>query len=109
LVIEKFGAGVRVRPVVDAFLFTGDFFKVENRSGASVELLSMYTPPFADAVGLSTTAIGTVPRFETGTLADGASKMMTVTALPSKLAPHRWAFGRPGIDGLLAQVFATNM
>lgn len=69
----------------------------------------MYTPPFADAVGLSTTAIGTVPRFETGTLADGASKMMTVTALPSKLAPHRWAFGRPGIDGLLAQVFATNM
>ncbi len=108
-VVEKFGSGIRVRPTLDSFLFTGDFFKVENRSGAGVELVSMHSPPFADAAGLSTTDIGTVPRFATGLVADGSSKSMTLAALPSKLAPHRWAFGRPGIDGLLAQVFATNL
>ncbi len=109
LVVEKFGAGIRLRPAVDAFLASGDSFKVENRSGASVELLSMYSPPFADPPGLSTTAIGTVARFETGALANGASTTIVITPLSSKLAPHRWAFGRPGVDGLLAQVFATNL
>ncbi|MBI3204107.1 MAG: hypothetical protein HYZ29_21405 [Myxococcales bacterium] len=108
-VVEKYGAGIRLRPAVDAFLATGDFFKVENRSGASVELVTMYSAPFADATGLSTTVIGTVARFETGPLADGASKTIATPPLSSKLAPHRWVFGRPGTDGILAQVFATNL
>lgn len=108
-VVEKFGSGIRLRPAVDGFLASGDSFKVENRSGASVELLSMYSPPFADASGLTTTAIGTVARFETGVVANGASTTIVIAPLSSKLAPHRWALGRPGIDGLLAQVFATNL
>ncbi len=69
----------------------------------------MYSPPFADASGLTTTAIGTVARLETGVLADGASKTVAIAPLSSKLAPRRWALGRPGIDGLLAQVFAANL
>ncbi len=108
-VVQRIGGRLRVRPSPDIALHTGDSRIFVNRTGVALRLGTQHTPGFADATGLSTTAIGTVPALTIGDIADKASVTVTIPAVKTTLTPHRWAIGVVGADGVAGDLFSLDL
>ena len=106
--LQKKSGKVRVRPSIDFALTTGDSRTFVNQTGGPVRLVTQHTPGFADATGLSTTAIGTVPALSIGDIADKASVKVTIPAVTTTLTPHRWALGLATEDRVAGDIFALE-
>lgn len=107
-VLQKFDGRIRMRPSLQFTLITGFPFTVVNDTGGSVSLTTLFSPPFADAAGLSTTDINGVPALNTPSIADKASVTLTTPNVPNAKAPHRWAFAIPGSNAVIANLYASE-